>query len=112
MSERVIVFLLSSTFLLVMVNNAIGVLLAWSLVRAVREVDPAKRRELTAPARFPVGYSWVNPWKLAAFVKAGDSLGSPAVASKLIAYRRVVKSSRVCLFIYLIGAFVLFMMMK
>ena len=62
MAERVIVFLLSSTFLLVMVNNARGVLLAWRLVRAVREVDPAKHRELTAPSRFPVGYSWVNLW--------------------------------------------------
>jgi len=110
--ERAIVFLLSSVFLVLMVNNLIGVLVAWRLVKIVRGVDPGKHRELTAQSSVFGRLFWVNPRKLTAFVKAGDSLGSPAIAAKLSAYRRVTKIARVCLLIHIIGLLTLFIMMK
>jgi len=89
----------------------IGVFLAWSLVQSIRVVDPAKYQELTAPTSIWGRHSWVNPRKLAAFVKAGDSRGSEAVRRRLNAYRNATRIARFGAIIYLVCALVLVAMM-
>jgi hypothetical protein len=65
-------------------------LLSRSILAILREVAPAKEKELTTNTGINLidGVMWVQPHKFSAFVRAGDCLGNEQLALTLAQYKQ------------------------